>query len=30
VLARGYLGPTLEEAGLVELHRLTLEAAARG
>jgi hypothetical protein len=26
VLAGGYLGPGLERAGLVELHRLTLEA----
>ncbi|MCC6619865.1 MAG: hypothetical protein IT385_01340 [Deltaproteobacteria bacterium] len=29
VLAGGYLGPTLDAAGLVALHRLTLEAAAR-
>jgi acetoin utilization deacetylase AcuC-like enzyme len=28
VLAGGYLGPELERAGLVELHRLTLEAGA--
>jgi hypothetical protein len=27
VLAGGYLGPGLEPAGLVALHRLTLEAA---
>jgi acetoin utilization deacetylase AcuC-like enzyme len=27
VLAGGYLGPALEKEGLVELHRLTLEAA---
>jgi acetoin utilization deacetylase AcuC-like enzyme len=27
VLAGGYLGPELERAGLVELHRLTLQAA---
>jgi hypothetical protein len=27
VLAGGYLGPGLERAGLVALHRLTLEAA---
>jgi hypothetical protein len=27
VLAGGYLGPELERAGLVALHRLTLEAA---
>jgi acetoin utilization deacetylase AcuC-like enzyme len=27
VLAGGYLGPSLDEAGLVGLHRLTLEAA---
>lgn len=29
VLAGGYLGDKLDEAGLVALHRLTLEAAAR-
>lgn len=29
VLAGGYVGPRLDEAGLVGLHRLTLEAAAR-
>ncbi|MEZ0231120.1 MAG: hypothetical protein ACAI25_21065 [Planctomycetota bacterium] len=29
VLAGGYLGPNLDQAGLVELHRLTLDAAAR-
>ncbi len=28
VLAGGYLGPELERAGLVALHRLTLEACA--
>jgi hypothetical protein len=27
ILAGGYLGPELERAGLVALHRLTLEAA---
>ena len=29
VLAGGYLGPKLDQAGLVELHRLTLDAAVR-
>lgn len=29
VLAGGYLGPNLDEAGLVRLHRLTLAAASR-
>jgi acetoin utilization deacetylase AcuC-like enzyme len=28
VLAGGYLGPNLDQAGLVDLHRLTLKAAA--
>ena len=28
VLAGGYIGPELDQAGLVELHRLTLQAAA--
>jgi acetoin utilization deacetylase AcuC-like enzyme len=28
VLAGGYLGPGLDRAGLADLHRLTLEAAA--
>jgi acetoin utilization deacetylase AcuC-like enzyme len=28
VLAGGYKGPDLDEAGLVALHRLTIEAAA--
>ncbi len=30
VLAGGYFGPGLDEAGLVELHRLTIAAAAAG
>lgn len=29
VLAGGYLGPGLDESGLVALHRLTLSAAVR-
>jgi acetoin utilization deacetylase AcuC-like enzyme len=29
VLAGGYLGPKLDEAGLVDLHRLTIDAASR-
>ena len=29
VLAGGYIGPRLDESGLVALHRLTLSAAAR-
>jgi hypothetical protein len=29
VLAGGYVGPRLDEPGLVDLHRLTLSAAAR-
>ena len=30
VLAGGYLGPRLDQAGLVDLHRLTLSAAVTG
>jgi hypothetical protein len=30
VLAGGYLGPQLDRAALVALHRLTIEAATKG